>query len=201
MRSDEMEMDDEELEAAEEEIERRAAKRQEHVVMGDGGINCLRCGEHYRYNFQAPIPIWEFTAIAAGFGKEHENCEPDPERVAARYKYATPQEWLDSWDTGSAGRTIFNTFTRTCFGAAQTQGTPDDPDAFRRCCKLLAAPFAAGWSDKLEKVAERFPLWAPFVAAWPELRALLDEEMPGLERGDAPKLRERLKAMAPHHER
>jgi hypothetical protein len=165
-----------------------------HCVMIENGIACTRCGDEYRYRFPADgagIPVWEVVSVGRGFEKEHRDCAADPEAVAARYRSATAQEWLNGWDVGRSSKTIVAALSGLQVGGEP--GVPHDPQDFARCARLLEQPFASGWRARLGEVGGRFPIWRRYVEAWAEMEALFAEESPT---GKAPKLFAKLQELA-----
>lgn len=163
-------------------------KSDEHVVAGGKGYRCLHCGTEQAMAF--PVDLTVYAAAGKAFVRVHRACKPS-EAGAARFIYSNPEEWLRSWDTGTSSLTIFCAFTgRHEFGPGVGPNVPHDPADFGRCYRLLkVAP--PEWRAGLQRVAERFPQWAPLVARWGELEALYEEELPT---GKAPRLYARMRA-------
>lgn len=152
-----------------------------HVVPGGEGFRCLNCGQEQAMAFPISIPVW--TAAAKAFDKMHRRCEPS-EAGAARFRYATPEEWLRSWDTGTSALTLYGVLSRTPCEGASRPDVPHDPADFGRCHRLLkVAP--PSWRADLARVAERHPAWKPLVERWDDLERLYEEELPA---GEAPRL-------------
>lgn len=152
---------------------KKRGKGAEHVVMGGAGVRCLHCGEEQAIPYPCPINI--VAAVGTAFGKSHKHCTPS-EAGTARYTYSSPDQWLASWDTGISSLTIYAVFTgRPVLRSGP--GVPHDPDDFGRCYRLLkVAP--PEWRANLQRVADRYPEWAPLVARWSEIEALYEEEAP-----------------------
>lgn len=160
-----------------------------HVVMGNASIRCLRCGTEQKLSF--PMSVNVMAGACDGFEKDHRDCDVDDPRGKARFTYSNPKEWANSWDTGISSKAIYHVLgggpvPSPCW----REPIPHDPSDFGRCYRLLAV--APGWTEQLGEVAVRFPSWAPFVEAWPELCALWEEEEPT---GKAPKLYARLQEL------
>lgn len=148
-----------------------------HTVVGDNSMRCLNCGEDQP--IAMPISIGVFAAMGKAFAGEHAHCKPS-ERGRARFAYTTPAEWLASWDTGASSLTIYNFMmhggngTRPRFGIS----TPQDPDDFGRCHRLLKA--FPQWRERLTELGLAIDEWAPLTAHWQELEKLFEEKSPNL---------------------
>lgn len=170
-------------------------KRQSPAVLGNNSLRCLHCGEELFFpeSTKGGYSIGIISVLCKEFSKEHRACKPTP-AGRARLEYSTPDEWAKSWDTGTSSMTIYSVMT----GRPRATGEanpPRDPGDFGRCYRLLAvAP--PEWRAGLSRVVERFPAWAPVVAAWDQLTALYEEEV---QRPDkkAPKLYERMSRIDP----
>lgn len=93
------------------------------------------------------------------------------------------EDWLKSGDTGISSETIFSVFTGRPISMRFGPGVPHDPSDFGRCHRLLER--FPEWRARLQEVADRYPIWQPFVNAWPALTKLWDEESPS---GRCPRL-------------
>lgn len=102
-------------------------------------------------------------------------------------------DWMSNGETGLSSITM----ARALVGQEQTgpfrSSYPYDGADFRRCALLLKAigdPGPMGW----HKIAAICGVWCKLVAAWPQMMALLNEELPNWEephaQGRAPKLYE-----------
>jgi hypothetical protein len=166
-------------------------------------IECLRCGA-FQVLERSDILVWGQTS--AEFAKAHGGCEPHPNGNVCTYcslrghapsdcallHPKSPAEWLAGPDTGASSRVIFAVLARrpdvyTYFGGKPLASVPYDHGDFGRCYRLLRC--ADGWTERLAEVAVAHPEWAPFIAAWPELSRLYEEEVPT---GSAPKLYARI---------
>lgn len=118
-----------------------------------------------------------------------------------RDKYPDEPElqWVYGCDTGTSSLTIFLTLKSTKRFLPWEHmpphqdflpGVPHDPDDFGRCYRLLE--LFPEWRERLAEVAAKYPMWQPFVVAWPGMEALWREESPS---GECPKLYEVLKAI------
>lgn len=160
-------------------------KKKVHAVMSDNACRCLNCGDEYVMNMPGSIGI--MLAIIKTFSKEHRRCKPS-ERGRKRFEFNTPMEWIISWDTGISSKTIWMIMTGK---TVNDYGSPPrDPSDFGRCYRLLEK--FTEWKPRLSEVSARFTTWEPYIAAWPELTALYEEELP---QGTAPKLYARLKQL------
>lgn len=104
------------------------------------------------------------------------------------------RDWLAFGERGISSNTIVSTL----FGIDANKGWcgsyPHDPDDLTRCVKLI---------ESCPSVVERFdlmryvgPVWAGLVDAWPELVAMLNEEIPNWRTrvgGSAPKTYARMR--------
>lgn len=81
--------------------------------------------------------------------------------------------WLRSWDTGISSETIWRVLMHE---TPRYVDIPHDPADFGRCYRLLKA--VPSWRERLTEVAAAVPKWRPFVAAWDELTALYEQELP-----------------------
>lgn len=109
-------------------------------------------------------------------------------------------EWVNGSDTGISSLTIFSVLSEgnrhralSLLGRWPMDALPDvphDPSDFGRCYRLLKL-FPA-WRTRLGEVARKHQAWAPFVAAWPELEALFEQES---RSGMAPKLYARMQML------
>jgi hypothetical protein len=142
-------------------------KGAEHCVMGGAGVRCLNCGEEQAIPYPCALQI--VSAVCEAFEKMHRRCKPG-EAGAARFKYASVDEWLGSWDTGISSRTIYHVLRGTPWSGPFRPDVPHDPADFGRCYRLL-------------KVAP--PEWRANLARWDDLTRLYEEEEPT---GKAPKL-------------
>lgn len=159
-------------------------KKKEHVVLGNGDIRCLNCGQ----NLVIPngITITVYTAIGKAFGQDHKDCQPS-EAGKKRFEFNDPEEWLASWDTGISSRTIWSYFMNR---PMRDRDVPQDPEDFGRCSRLLAK--FPKWRNELSSFAEANPTWEGLVSNWDELEALYAKELPT---GRAPKLFQRIQEL------
>lgn len=153
------------------------AKKKNHVGMGGTGMRCLNCGTEESVHY--PVRIGVLKAIGTAFEREHKNCKPS-EAGRKRFEFATPDEWIRSWDTGISSKVLWTFFTGR--GVAE-RCAPHDPDDFGRCYRLLKA--FPEWRARLFEVGETFSEWSPLVLRWVELESLYEQELPT---GGAPKL-------------
>jgi len=164
-----------------------------HVVMdtsvaGQGGFACLNCGAKHALAY--PISIDMMIVNSDGFTRLHKDCKPQPNPVAERFDKVnsldpmTPDQWINSADTGQSAVSIWVALSNRLFPPNQQEATiPYDPSDFGRCYRLLKR--ITGWRERLPEVAVKFPLWKPYVEAWTALEALYEEELPT---GSGPKL-------------
>lgn len=102
-----------------------------------------------------------------------------------------PIEWMMGPDTGISSKTICAVMTG-CDTTGIWCDVPHDPADFGRCYRLLKS--FPEWRGFMYQVAERFKEWGPLVAAWDELTALYEEELP-TGKGKAPKLYARMQTL------
>lgn len=79
--------------------------------------------------------------------------------------------WFAGSDTGTSSKTIWSVMTGR---RVDRVDIPYDADDFGRCHRLLEQ--FSSWRDRLAEVAEKYPAWAPLVAAWDELTSLYQRE-------------------------
>ncbi len=148
---------------------------------------CEVCGEPATMTCGGlDVPMLGFCAV---HGPEHRRICPDVRdgraAVVRHEKFSeeltwTPQQGSSKRDATSSPRmvtslTIYHVLTGRRL-ARDCADIPYDPDDFGRCFRLLNV--MPSWRERLPEVAERYPAWAPFVAAWDELTALYLEELP-----------------------
>jgi hypothetical protein len=165
---------------------KRRKRQDDHLVMGGKGMRCLNCGTETPIPY--PVTVRVMKAHEQDFRDGHLRCKPS-DKGRARYKYNSPEEWLESWDTGVSAMAIYATFQgHSLVGLLGHQlydePVPRDPADFGRCYRLLKVSPPA-WTARIEQVAKKHPAWKPFADRWPELVALYEEELPT---GECPKL-------------
>lgn len=110
--------------------------------------------------------------------------------------------WLASGERGASSNTIVQHLTGLDALGGWRGSHPWDPDDLRRCIKLLeACPILAERFDDMRDVS---PEWAGLVAAWSELVATFDSEVPGWRdrrSGSAPKTYARMRQIIANAER
>lgn len=83
--------------------------------------------------------------------------------------------WLAGKDTGVSSVTI----CLIMFGIENESpiagSPPSDPSDFGRCYRLLQK--FPHWRDKLQKVADTYSAWQPFVDAWETMTSLYEKEL------------------------
>ncbi len=169
------------VEVGKEVVSRREDRAPAHTGLGGKGFRCHNCGVEQEMAW--PVSLVILTAAGRAFEKTHARCEPS-ERGRARFRFTTPEEWRESWDTGISSATIWSVaMDRRAFSDLPIGDVPKDPDDFGRCYRLLRA--FPEWRAKLPQVADRYPAWKPLVERWDELTRLYEEELPT---GRAPRL-------------
>ena len=173
-------------------------KKKSPAIMGKDSFRCTGCGEelHFPVSSKGGFSIGTIIALSKSFSEEHGKCKPS-EAGEARYRYSNPDEWYDSWDTGTSSRTIYAVLSEKPVTPSNPDG-PLDVSDFGRCRRLMrVAP--PEWTERIGEVAKRFPAWKAITDHWAELTALYDEEIgadsPPLAPGEAPKLYARLVAL------
>lgn len=81
--------------------------------------------------------------------------------------------WLRGGDTGSSSETILEVMTGI---PVKKHDIPYDPADFGRCYRLLKQ--FPEWKPQLRKVAERFPIWTPFVDNWTTMEKIYERDEP-----------------------
>jgi hypothetical protein len=166
-------------------------------------FECLRCGRFYAPAL--PVEVWAWNAVMDGFAKKHSSCKLGPKGLhclncgglghspteCKTLDALTPEQWLNGPDTGTSSKTIYSVLYRQVFGPdmGSPHCIPYDPDDFGRCYRLLQR--FPEWRSRLGEVANKYPLWLPFVTHWDELTDLYEEEIPK-HYGPAPKLYNRM---------
>lgn len=164
-------------------------KTAEHVVLGNNSLRCLNCGDEYHINMQGRVSAIMFMGLARGYGDDHRACKPSA-RGRARFEYTTPEQWAQSWDTGSSSLTIYNFFRSIGGRDGDRAEVPHDPSDFGRCYRLLKV--APEWRERLSDLGVAIPKWDRLVADWSSLELLFEEESPS---GQCPKLYARIQEL------
>ncbi len=130
-------------------------------------------------------------------------CERIPGAMAQVFMGRKPRKVADgdvvgwmtySFDTGISSETIWYAITgNPPARSGWYPGVPGDVSDFGRCYRLMETMKVHNWRALLPRVAERFPMWKPYVAAWDELVALYESEM---GQPTMPKTYARLKELA-----
>ena len=137
------------------------------LVMGDGGVRCLRCGKSEP--MPVPMPLDAFGPWVAYQGALHRGC-PDTGRVDA--PATSVVDWFNGHDTGTSSKAIYRhmmgyTRERAPFGTH-----PHDPSDFGRCYRLLA--LEPRWRARIGEMAQYSKAWAALAGAWDELTAMYE---------------------------
>lgn len=152
----------------------------QHAGMVENALVCNRCGS--RYEMGLPMPIYLLTATLEAWTKHHRDCQGN--RSAMR-EARSVHDWITSDDTGISSKAIW----AHMMGRRPSNPThPWDPADFGRCYRLLA--LAPEWEARMPEMAKYSDVWGRLGAAWPELKALYEEELPS---GTCPKLYQRMK--------
>ena len=188
----------------------RKKRTADHVAYDGTDFVCHHCGERYKVAFgDGGIQAWEFTSLADGFEKEHQRCEKpkevrcgfchSPEHATEQHVNATcrtASDWPTCRDTGMSSEAIFTQMTgKNPNGNRAIQDRTDyprDPADLGRCLRLLAAPWASGWRERLQEMARHGGEWARLSESWGELEAMYHEEYPS---GKAPKTYELMRKL------
>lgn len=163
---------------------------------------CQRCGDAYR--MAMPCSLAVFAAAGKAYGREHKRCKQDKSRgLACTYCFrfghrstacqsldckGDPELWWQGPDTGTSSKVLCQTLAG--WGQRiQGQHVPRDPADFGRCYRLLRA--IPGWRERIGEMSA-VPGWGGLAAAWDELEALYEEELPS---GSGPKLYARMREL------
>ncbi len=149
-----------------------------HCVLGNNAMRCLHCG--VETPLPMPMSLRVMNAMSKDFTDEHRRCIPS-DAGAARFRYATPAEWINSWDTGASSIAIYRHMSGM---VVKNPAPPQDPSDFGRCYRLLW--LTPEWRARIGELGT-LPGWTPLVEAWPRLEALYEEILNGTA-GDSSKL-------------
>lgn len=155
-------------------------------------VHCDKCQHEWSLGW-LPMPVDSVVVLM-----KHARCANGHHRkfmrmgpVAKPTAEGDPIAWLTNGDTGVSSETMWSVLTGRRIGKRYWYpDVPQDPDDFGRCYRLLQV--MPSWRARLGEVAARYPAWKSLVAAWDELTALYEEELPS---GTAPKLYARMKAI------
>jgi hypothetical protein len=140
-----------------------------HVTMVGSSLRCRHCGDSYVVFTPCEIPV--LIATARAYAETHAACVPSAPG-AGRFKFDSPEDWLERGDTSTSSRVIWNTMIGAVAGSADVD-VPRDPSDFGRCYLLLLA--FPEWRGRLAEVAQHHPVWWPYVDRWNELSALYEQ--------------------------
>lgn len=102
--------------------------------------------------------------------------------------------WIIEGEVGTSSKTMWlalmGIVTRPRRLDSFEVGIPHDPDDFRRCLLLIEA--VPEWEGQLQKVADVFPAWQPYIREWQTMKRLYQEESPY---GKCPRLYDFMKVM------
>lgn len=157
------------------------AKPATHLTLGFNSLRCLNCGT--QQELQMPMSIRVMHAMSVDFEEQHRRCTPS-EAGAARMRYATPDEWIRSWDTGVSSIAIYKVMHGHHFGLPPSNDPPRDPADFGRCYRLLRA--FPGWRARIGEM-RTIAGWESLVDAWGALETMYEEELQ-FGKGSAPRL-------------
>jgi hypothetical protein len=84
----------------------------------------------------------------------------------------TREQWIILGDVGISSKTMWSAIMGVIDGGAKgwTFNTPQDPDDFSRCFKMVNE--CSFCSNDLQKVKDVFKWYAPFIDNWEELALL-----------------------------
>jgi hypothetical protein len=140
-----------------------------HVRMVGSRLECRHCGDTHIIFTPCEIPV--LIATARAYAESHAACVPS-DAPALRFRFDSPEDWLERGDTSASSRVIWETLMgRGC--TSDGGDVPRDPAEFGRCYRLLLA-FPA-WRGRLPEVAARHPVWSPYVDGWDVLCALYEQ--------------------------
>jgi hypothetical protein len=176
----------------------------DHVGIGPGGrLQCNHCGETYNPYANGPVRITLMIAISKAFIDTHKRCPAPmvplcefcmkPDHASDDHVQKTVL-FVDGWPACGDVDTSSMAIYRHMRGwlPSPDGAPPADPTDLGRCLRLLAAPWATGWRERIGEMA-RYRGWKGIAGAWAELEALYREEAPS---GKAPRLYARMKALA-----
>jgi hypothetical protein len=153
-------------------------------MVGDTLV-CNRCGA--RQQLTLPQPVDSVVGLMKGWGKTHAKCRGNTSALRQANSLA---DWPLSDDTGVSSKAIYSHMTGRRPQTAPFGNHPHDPADFGRCYRLLQ--LAPHWELRIAEMSTYSQVWARLAAAWPELKALYEEELPT---GSAPKLYARMKEL------
>lgn len=158
---------------------------------GELWVHCGKCG-HEWIGAYTPMDLDLFARLmkrsmcpkcAAGAKSVLMGRKAKPTAAGA----GAAEQWLQNGDTGTSSKTIWSVMMGT---TPERADIPYDPADFGRCYRLLKV--MPEWTSRLGEVADKYPAWRPFVAAWQELTDLYERELPD---GYAPLLYARMRAL------
>jgi hypothetical protein len=151
-------------------------------------VHCAKCGHEWAPTY---LPV-QIDVAAKALKKPCPACNSKEVKIG---KLIRPTEtgradqWIRNGDTGTSSETIWSVLSGH---PVKSYGIPYDPADFGRCYRLLTV--MPEWRGRLHLVAAKFPKWEPLVAAWDELTALYEAEVPN-HKGVAPKLYARIQEL------
>lgn len=155
-------------------------------------VHCERCAYEWQIGW-LPMPMDSVAVLlkSARCPRGHHRKFLRMGPTAKPTGEGDPVAWLTNGDTGISSETIWSVLMNRRIAKPHWHAdVPHDPADFGRCYRLLKV--MPSWRARLPEVAEKYPKWAPLVAAWDELTALYEEEEPS---GMAPKLYARMKEL------
>lgn len=169
-----------------------SAKNADHVVMLDGGkFLCTHCRVEYDPIAGGNQPIGALAALMKWFAREHAECEAPSVpgcsfcgaadhdclgHVNATCK--TARDWPTCGDTGISSRAIYQHMMGQPHDERLGGTNPWDSSDVGRCVRLLDAPWATGWRERMGEMAG-YPGWGKLIQRWAEIEALCREEVTG----------------------
>jgi hypothetical protein len=170
-------------------------KSSAHVVLRGDAIHCTHCGEQYTPAMPCPVHAW--SAMVEAFSTSHIHCQAPAVNVCVFCRMedhtdddhinattTRPEQWPSCGDVGMSSRAIWRHMMGRSPDVQWGPRPPSDPADFGRCYRLLHAPWAGEWRERIGEMA-KYHGWSGLVARWAELETLYIEERPT---GEGPKL-------------
>ena len=148
-----------------------------HTGIRNEQLFCFHCGTSQAIPY--PMPVQFAADFFKLFDNHHTDCTKTWVEPANEVNNKTEQEnakwWLLHGERGVSSETMFKYLSDSVAHYPRYEGTPCDPDDFRRCHLLLeAVPQFRGKLDRMRPVG---PVWVKLVENWDELTRLLKEQM------------------------
>jgi hypothetical protein len=154
-------------------------KTKAHTGFRNGDLFCFNCGTSYKMNL--PQPVTMAAALMTQFEKDHKGCKPtwkEPTTRGVKTEEENANWWAVNGEHGISSKTMFN---RLIYGlnvrplTNSYQGTPSDPDDFKRCYKLIQA--VPQWKNRLGELKSLSPVWSKLVDNWDKLTEMYEQNV------------------------